>query len=79
MGIQDPLDACAKREIGGADNSFANAGLAIRAAFAHCGDACHEFSLADRLQCFVAIRTMEGSALNENGRDNVVTGVGVGE
>ena len=73
------LDAVAQRQIRVADDAGADLGLAVDAAGAHGGDAVDELGLADRAQLFGAVGAIHRAGLHEDGRDDVVAAVGVGQ
>ena len=79
MGRKHRLDAAAKRQIGVADNTGADLGLAVDAAGAHGGDAVDELGLADRAHLFGAGGANHRAGLHKHRRDDVVTAVGIGQ
>src|SRR5204863_1809363 len=79
MRLQHLLDAAAEVEVRMSDDAGAGTDLSVVAACRHRGDAVDELALADRLHLLGPVGTMERSRLHEDGGDDVVTAVGVGE
>jgi hypothetical protein len=74
-----PLDhAVAQEQVRPADDAGAGSEVAVEAAGAHRRDAVDELGLADGSQCKGAVGLVEGAALHEHGRHDVVARAGVG-
>ena len=79
VGFKDRRDRITQQQIGATDNARAGAEIPIDATCAHCGDAVHKLGLADDTPLDRAVRLVEGSALDEDGGDDIVTAGRIGD
>jgi predicted TIM-barrel fold metal-dependent hydrolase len=77
--LEDRLDPVAQREIGIADDALCHLDRAVAATGAHRGDARDELGLADRSHLDRPVGAVHRAAFLEDGGDDVVAGVEVGE
>ena len=73
------LHLVAEGQIDVPDNAGAQPGRAVDARRAHRGDAVDEFGFTDRAEMFRPIGAMEGAGLDEDGAEDVVAGIGIGQ
>jgi hypothetical protein len=76
MGLQHRLDPVALGQVGVADDAGGDAGLAVAAAGAHCGDAGDELGFAHRAHLARAGGAVHRMALQEHAADDGVAGGG---
>jgi hypothetical protein len=79
VGFQHLPRLAAEAEVNVADDACADFGGAVTAGGAHGRDAVDEFGFADRAESLGAAGAVHGAALDEDGGDDVVPAVGIGQ
>ena len=79
MSLQNVAGFLAVAQIDVADDAGTDFRRTVAAGGAHRGDAVDEFGLADRAESLRTLGSVHGAALQENGGDDVVAAVDVGQ